>query len=89
MNDDSQTLLRAAQTGRYSLMRHLLRQGLNPNQVSSFSFRYNDGSRNVNGRTTQGLAAAYFAIAHGQVTTHSILILSFLLEFFTALSCGV
>lgn len=72
MYDDSQSLLSAAQTGRYALMRHLLRQGQDPNQVSNFNFRYNDGSRNVNGRTTQGLAAAYFAIAHGQVTTHPI-----------------
>eukprot|EP00210_Caulerpa_lentillifera_P009480 g9040.t1 len=74
MNDSGQTLLSAAQSGSYALMSYLLRRGQNPNQVSNFNFSYNNGNRNVSGRTTQGLAAAYFAIANGQENVLDLLL---------------
>lgn len=48
-------------------MSALLEQGRDPNREGNFNFSYNDGQIVFNGTTTQGLAAAYFAIANGQV----------------------
>lgn len=67
MNDNGQTLLLAAQLGNVAEMRNLLEQGLDPNTVGSFSFSYENGRKKITGQTTQGLAAAYFAVAQGQV----------------------
>eukprot|EP00210_Caulerpa_lentillifera_P009126 g8700.t1 len=67
MNDNGQTLLLAAQNGNIAYMSNLLEQGLNPNYVGHFNFSYNNGRKNINGKTTQGLAAAYFALSNGLV----------------------
>lgn len=67
MSSEVPTLLVAAQRGSPPHMNDLLEQGRDPNREGNFNFSYNDGQIVFNGTTTQGLAAAYFAIANGRV----------------------